>query len=85
MVVLAARYILEVHNASTGNLIAILDKAYSINYQYAKNEPNQFNFSLPPDDPNRVYLTMPNEVWLKDYETSVVLHKFRLNKVRDTR
>jgi len=80
----AIRYILEVREPA-GDLLAILNNAYDISYEYAPNEPSPFLFNLPADDDNRAYIASPNEVWLRDYKTGDLIRKFRLNKVKDTR
>jgi len=81
----AASYVLEIHQASTGNLISILNQAYRINYSRAINEPALLNFNLPADDGKKSDLNLANEIWLRDYRTGTVLQKFRLDKVKDIR
>lgn len=81
----AARYVLEIHEASSDDLISILNQAYSIPFTRTVNEPATLSFRLPADDTKKADLNINNEIWLRDYETGNVIYKFRLDKVRDIR
>ncbi|MBA7586504.1 hypothetical protein ES708_28506 [subsurface metagenome] len=81
----ALRYVLEIHQALTGNLIAILNNAYGINFSETINETPTLRFELPGDDVKAADLVRDNEVWLKNYETGEIVLKFRLIFRRDVR
>jgi hypothetical protein len=81
----ALKYVLEVHQASTGNLIAILNNAHVINYSEATNEAPVLSFELPGDDDKAVNIIKANEIWIRDYESGAVIKKFRLAHRGDIR
>ena len=81
----AAKYILEIHQASTGDLIAILNNAHEISFSEAVKEAPTLSFALPADDAKAVNITKANEIWLRNYETGEIVKKFRLNLRRDAR
>lgn len=84
MTIYARKYIVEVRDGS-GDLVCVLDNAYGIKLSEAINEPPMLDFFVPADDSKLANLTMDNEVWLRNYETGVVVKKFRLGHRKDTR
>jgi hypothetical protein len=73
----ARKYILEVRNSS-GDLISILENAYNKSYSERVNEPAVLSFSIPADDDKKDDLVLPNEIWLRNYETGDIKRKFVL-------
>ncbi len=81
----ALRYVLEIHQASTDNLIAILNNAHGINFSETINEAPTLRFELPGDDAKAADIIRGNEVWLRNYKTDEIMAKFRLIFRRDVR
>lgn len=80
----AIKYIIEVHDSS-GNLVAVLENAHTIQYTEAINTLPTLSFSLPADDTKAANIIKANEIWLMDYETNQVQAKFRLSGRGDGR
>jgi len=74
-------YIIEVHDTS-GNLLAILENATKPALTEELNRPPMLDFKLPADDSKLSYVTKENQIWLKNYETGEVVHKFILGRRR---
>lgn len=79
-----ATLIVEVHDSS-GNLVAILENATSIQYAISTNQVPTISFDLPADDSKRSNIAWGSEIWLRDYRTGTVVRKLRLSNVRDRR
>lgn len=77
-------YIIELHD-SNGNLVTILADAYNISYKQVLNAPHVLSFKIKGDDSKLTYLTLAREIWLRDYTTGVVEHKFKLTSRADSR
>ncbi|MBA7583641.1 hypothetical protein ES708_25588 [subsurface metagenome] len=75
----AAKYVLEIHQASTGDLIAILNNAHGISFSEAINEAPTLKFSLPADD-KLANITKANEIWLRNYGDGSLVNRFRLTR-----
>ena len=78
------RYTVELWDAS-GNLVAVLQNAYIIQYEQSTNLAPTLLFDIPADDAKTTDITTANEIWLRDYETDTVVEKFRLNRREDNR
>jgi len=78
------KYIVELHDSS-GDLVAVLDNAYAIAYSQNINLPFMLQFAIPADDEKVSNITLANEIWLRDYDTQIVVRKFRLQKQIDSR
>jgi len=80
----ALRFIVEVRDSS-GNLLAILENAHAIAYSQMLNQMPTLDFAFPAADAKKDHLTWGNEIWLRDYRTGSVVHKFRIGMRRDRR
>jgi len=80
------QYILELHHPTTDALISHLRDAYDIPYSEVLNGAPTLEFKLPievggvSDD-----VVKPNEIWLRNYETGVLVRRFRITGRRDIR
>lgn len=74
----------ELHN-SAGELVAILERAYGISLSEAINEAPILEFSVPGDETKLDGITRSHELWLRDYDTGTLVHKFLLYLKRKKR
>jgi len=77
------KYIIEVHD-SAGDLIAFLPLAHGIKLVEAIHDPPGLIFRVPADD-NTAYYTQDYQFWLRNYQTQVILCKFRFVGREDIR
>ena len=80
----ALGYTIEIRDGS-GNLLAVLENAHGINLTEQLNRPPMLDFSLPADDSKISHIDPDNEIWLRDYETGVLIKKFLISRRSDTR
>ena len=78
------KYRLEIHD-KTGALLYILKHPISGSYSMVLNEPHVLAIITPADETAASSLTVPNELWLRDMDTGLVLRKFILHFVETTR
>ncbi len=84
MTTVARKYIIELHSSDL-KLIAVLENAYAISYTEGINEAPTLSFNLPTDDDKAVNITKANEIWLRNYDTGVIINKFGLTFEGDVR
>lgn len=77
-------YMLEVRNTS-GDLLAILQDAFNINYQLDTNGTPVLDFNLPTDNAKTAYLARDREIWLRNMKTKSVIAKFLPSVQRERR
>jgi len=82
--VYSSRVQIEIRS-NTGELIAILENAFNISIFEQINTSGVLWFDLPSDDSKNEYLTVGNEVWLRDRESNKIIMKTRLQRKTDTR
>jgi len=80
----ALGYTIEVRDGA-GNLLAIFENAFGISLTQQLNRPPMLDFSLPADDSKVSHIDPDNEIWLRDYETGVLVEKFLMGRRRDKR
>jgi len=80
----ALPFILEARNSSD-ELLAIFENAHSISLTEELNRPPMLDFLLPADDDKLTHISRSNQVWLRNYDTGVVLYKFVLGRRGDSR
>lgn len=80
----AIGYVLEVRIPS-GSFVAFLQNAHTITCIRRLNNPWSLSFSIPANDPKAVYITKANEIWLRDYRTTRLLRRFRVQRRSDSR
>ena len=83
-IIAATPYLVELHY-SNGNLISILENAHNIDYTQLINSPHTLSFIIPADDTKISDIKPSKEIWLRDYETGVVVRKFILQRKVDER
>jgi len=83
-IVLGLKNLVEVHE-SNGDLVAILQNAHNISYEQVINSPHALSFALPADDAKMSDITLPREIWIRNYKTEVVIRKFILQRKTDNR
>lgn len=79
------RYVIEIHDPTTGALIAVLKNAYGIELVETINAPTTLSFRSPADEAKLAYVTRANEIWVRDVKNNVVLVKTKLLRDDDMR
>jgi hypothetical protein len=77
-------YTIEIHDLS-GNLVAILEKAYKITLDETINAVPALSFSIPIGDSKASTITRGTEIWVKDVANNILVVKTRLLRRDDIR
>lgn len=77
-------YIVELHDSS-GDLVAVLERASSIAWTRTINEAPLLSFVMPADDSKIASISRNDEIWLRNYYTGEVLGKFLIYLEKDSR
>jgi hypothetical protein len=70
------RYRLEVRDAATGDLVAILADAHGARMSIRINEPTTMSFRVPSESQGADEVDRDREIWLRDLTDDTVLEQF---------